>query len=65
VTVVIGVSVFALIAFGVIGLEWLAQRAGHPHASMTELGRWLRSHRLMRWALLVSWGFTGWHFFVQ
>jgi hypothetical protein len=62
---VLGVTVFALIALAVIGLEARARHAGHPHATMTEVGRWLRSHRVLRWALLVSWAFTGWHFFVQ
>ena len=61
----VGVAVFALIAVGVIGLEGRARRGGHPHATLTEVGRWLRSHRVMRWALLISWGFVGWHFFVQ
>ncbi len=56
---------FALIAVGVIGLEGHARRRGHPHATLTDVGRWLRSHPVMRWALLVSWGFVGWHFFVQ
>ncbi|HEX2384780.1 MAG TPA: hypothetical protein VHI95_19200 [Acidimicrobiales bacterium] len=64
-TATIGVAVFALIAVGVVGLEAVARRSGHPHATMTEVGRWLRSHRVMRWALLISWGFVGWHFFVQ
>jgi hypothetical protein len=64
-TAVVGVMVFAFIALGVIGLESHARRRGHPQATMTDVGRWLRGHPVMRWALLVSWGFVGWHFFVQ
>ena len=64
-TAVLGFSVFGLIAAGTLTLEGAARRAGHPLATMTEVGRWLRRHRVMRWALLVSWAFTGWHFFVR
>jgi len=64
-TAPIGLAVFALIAVGVIGLEGRARRGAHPRATLTEMFRWLRSHRVMRWALLISWAFVGWHFFVQ
>jgi hypothetical protein len=64
-TGVLGGSVFALVAALAITLELAAQRRRHRHVSLVEVFRWLRRHALMRWALLVSWGFVGWHLFVQ
>jgi len=60
-----GVAVFAVVLLGVAALELLARRGRRGHATMADMGRWLRGHPLMRWALLGSWAFTGWHFFVR
>lgn len=61
----IGVAVFAAIAGAALALELTARRRWHGHVPLPAVMRWLRRHPVMRWALLVAWGFVGWHFFVR
>jgi len=64
-TFAMGVAVFALVLGAVPVLDGFARRGWRHHATLADMGRWLRRHPFMRWALLASWAFTGWHFFVR
>jgi len=64
-TSAVGFAVFAVIGVLALALDTLGRLRLAEHASLRDVGRWLRRHPYLRWTLLLSWGFVGWHFFVQ
>jgi hypothetical protein len=61
----IGVGVFVAIAVACVALDLFNRRPTSRGPNFTQLLSWLQARPVGQIVVLVTWGFTGWHFFVR